>query len=539
MCRLRSVYLFLADILMTAFSFSFCYFISRQYKILDGAFYLKSLALLLIIFPIMLALFGIYKSLWRYARSKEFASCLAATVSAGILFFLASRLFIEASAPLYLYVFSTVCISFAVYTIRVVYQFYRDYIHYSKHKALADDFIERKRTLIIGGGEACRILISEIRNNPASSIIPVLVCDKDPAKQGKRIMDINIISDDAGYEAICKENNIEQIIIAIPSADNATRAKIVDKCSKTNCPVKIIPHLSDITNQNGLVHDIRDITMDELLGRDPVKLTNEQIYSVVEGKTIMVTGGGGSIGSELCRQIAKHKPKRLIIIDIYENNAYNIQQELIRKYGSSLELIVLIGTVRNKNWIHKTVGYYKPDIILHAAAHKHVPLMETSPAEAVKNNVFGTYNTAMAAGDAGVGKFILISTDKAVNPTNIMGATKRICEMIVHSMCSIYPNTHYSAVRFGNVLGSNGSVIPLFKQQIIEGGPVTVTHPDIIRYFMTIPEAAQLVLLSAAFGGNGEVFVLDMGSPVKIDDLARKMIWLSGLTPGKDIAIKY
>lgn len=318
-------------------------------------------------------------------------------------------------------------------------------------------------------------------------------------------------------------------MIAIPSATNAQRASIIEKCSKTKLEVKVLPHLLDFeTEENRFLHKIRDITPDELLGRETVNIINEDVLSFIRGKTVLITGGGGSIGSELSRQVAANDPKSLIIVDIYENNAYDIEQELHRKYGEKLDLKTIISSVRDYSRINHIVREYKPDLIIHAAAHKHVPLMETAPSEAVKNNVFGTLNVAMSAKENRVPRMIMISTDKAVNPTNIMGATKRICEMIIQSINEETEYTSYSCVRFGNVLGSNGSVIPLFKKQIAEGGPVTVTHPDIIRYFMTIPEAVQLVLVTGSVAAGGEIFVLDMGKPVKILDLAEKMIRLAG-----------
>lgn len=539
MARLRAFFLFLIDILITVCAFSFCWYISRQYVTVGNDVFLSLLLLTVLVYPIVLTIFGVYQSLWRYAQAKEFFMCLTASITAGMLGFVLSRLLIRTIIPAYFYLLTTFTVTIALFLFRICYRLYRDYSQDRRQRDAVNRGLVRKRTLIIGGGDACRVLLSEIKTNPVSKINPVLICDSNPAKQGKRVMGIRIVSDRDGYEKICKENAIEQIIIAIPSADNERRSSILEQCSHTGCSVKILPRLSDLADNSNLSQTIRDFTMEELLGRDPVNLADENILAFIRGKTVMVTGGGGSIGSELCRRVAAYQPRELILVDIYENNAYDIQQELNRRYGSSLHLTVLIASVRDKACIRKIIKTYHPDLLFHAAAHKHVPLMEVSPAEAVKNNIFGTLNTAEAAGEAGVSRFILISTDKAVNPTNVMGASKRVCEMIVTAMRQRYPKTKYSAVRFGNVLGSNGSVIPLFRKQILEGGPVTVTHPDIIRYFMTIPEAAQLVLTSAALEQGGEIFVLDMGKPVRIDDLARKMIQLSGLIPNRDIKIEY
>lgn len=330
---------------------------------------------------------------------------------------------------------------------------------------------------------------------------------------------------------------IDEIFIAIPSANRATMKALVEICKETSCKLRTLPGIYQLVNGEVNVSKLRNVDVEDLLGRDPIKVDLDSILNYVKGQTIMVTGGGGSIGSELCRQIAGHRPARLIIVDIYENNAYEIQQELKHKYPK-LDLVVLIASVRNTNRINHIMEEYRPDIIYHAAAHKHVPLMEVSPNEAIKNNVFGTWKTAQAAVQNGVKKFVLISTDKAVNPTNIMGASKRICEMIIQTYNRHYP-TEFVAVRFGNVLGSNGSVIPLFRKQIAAGGPVTVTHPDIIRYFMTIPEAVSLVLQAGVYAKGGEIFVLDMGEPVRILDLAKNLIRLSGYKVDEDIKIEF
>ena len=363
------------------------------------------------------------------------------------------------------------------------------------------------------------------------------IIDDQPGCHGKLMRGVPIVG---GRESILDavgQYSIDEIIFAIPSASVQTRKEILDICKESGCKLRTIPGTYQLINGDVSVSNLKEVDIEDLLGREPIRINTEEVLDHVSGKVILVTGGGGSIGSELCRQIAAHHPKQLIILDIYENNAYDIQQELLRKYPE-LNLAVLIASVRNEERINSIFETYRPNIVYHAAAHKHVPLMEDSPHEAIKNNVFGTYKVAQAADRYGTDKFVLISTDKAVNPTNIMGASKRLCEMLIQTMnCS--SRTNYVAVRFGNVLGSNGSVIPLFKKQIAEGGPVTVTHPDIIRYFMTIPEAVSLVLQAGAYAKGGEIFVLDMGEPVKILDLATNLIKLSGYRVGEDIEIKF
>ena len=392
-------------------------------------------------------------------------------------------------------------------------------------------------TLVIGAGEAGSMIIQELKYSAHLNSKVVGVIDDNPHKKGKLIHGVRIIG---GRECIldaAKKYDVDEIILAIPSASPKVTRDILKICNQTTCKLKILPGMYQLITEDVSVSKLRDVSIEDLLGRDPIKVDLESVRGFIEGKCIMVTGGGGSIGSELCRQIAKYKPSRLIIFDIYENNAYDIQQELKLNHPE-LNLTVLIGSVRNTSRIESVMNTYRPDVVYHAAAHKHVPLMEDSPNEAIKNNVFGTYKTARAADKFGVKRFVLISTDKAVNPTNIMGASKRMCEMIIQTF-NRYSKTEYVAVRFGNVLGSNGSVIPLFKRQMAAGGPLTVTHPDIIRYFMTIPEAVSLVLEAGAFAKGGEIFVLDMGEPVKIADLAKNLIRLSGYTLGVDMDIKY
>ena len=392
-------------------------------------------------------------------------------------------------------------------------------------------------TLVIGAGEAGSVIVQEIRSSKYLNRNVVGIIDDNPSKKGKYLHGIKILGNRNDVKRLAEKYDVQEIILAIPSASAKDTRDILKICNETECKLKVLPGMYQLITEEVSVSKLREVSIEDLLGRDTINIDVESVCNHVNNQVVMITGGGGSIGSELCRQIAAHNPKLLIIFDIYENTTYDIQQELIKKYPS-LKLETLIGSVRNTNRIESVIERYRPDIIYHAAAHKHVPLMEDSPNEAIKNNVFGTYKTARAADKYGVKRFVLISTDKAVNPTNIMGASKRICEMIIQTF-SRYSATEYVAVRFGNVLGSNGSVIPLFKKQIAEGGPVTVTHPDIIRYFMTIPEAVSLVLEAGANAKGGEIFVLDMGEPVKIADLAKNLIRLSGYKLGEDIEIKY
>ena len=391
--------------------------------------------------------------------------------------------------------------------------------------------------MIIGAGEAGNALIKEIVSSNYSTMVIRCIIDDDKQKWGQFIQGIKVVG---GRDKIIESADlydIDEIFIAIPSAPRTVIRDILDICKETNCKLRSLPGMYQLVNGEVSVSKLRDVEVEDLLGREPIRVDLDSILGYVQNKVVMVTGGGGSIGSELCRQIATHKPAKLIIVDIYENNAYDIQQELLQRHPD-LPLVVLIASVRNTKRMNSIFAEYRPDIVYHAAAHKHVPLMETSPNEAIKNNVFGTWKTASAAAMNGCRKFVMISTDKAVNPTNIMGASKRICEMIIQTFNKHY-ETEFVAVRFGNVLGSNGSVIPLFKKQIAAGGPVTVTHPDIIRYFMTIPEAVSLVLQAGAYARGGEIFVLDMGEPVKILDLAKNLIRLSGYKVGEDIQIEF
>ena len=406
-----------------------------------------------------------------------------------------------------------------------------------RHIGRKRDAAVQKRVMIVGGGQAGTLLIKELNSSERASGIPVCIIDDDHNKIGKYINGVPIRGTREEIPELPEKYKIDEIYIALPTATGVERKKILEICQKTKCILKILPGLYQLMSGEVSIAKLRDVEIDDLLGREPIKVDLDEIMGYVKGKVVMVTGGGGSIGSELCRQLAGHGVGHLIIFDMYENNAYEIQQELKRNYPE-LNLTVLIGSVRNTNRLDFLFRTYRPDVVYHAAAHKHVPLMEDSPNEAIKNNVIGTYKTAMAAIKYGTKRFILISTDKAVNPTNIMGASKRLCEMVIQ-MCNQKSDTEFVAVRFGNVLGSNGSVIPLFKQQIAAGGPVTVTHRDIIRYFMTIPEAVSLVLQAGAYARGGEIFILNMGEPVKILDMAENLIRLSGYEPYKDIQIQF
>ncbi len=486
---------------------------------------------IIVVTLIIFTFFHVYSSLWEYAGIEEVFSLIAACLLSAVAKIVVIS-FTWSTMPRSWYVLDMMYLMILIGATRVSYRLIR-----LRRQNRKFPWVKRKKVMIIGGGEAGRTMITEIQNSKYLDQKVVCIIDDDPKKIGRYIKGIKVVGNRDSIKKNVKRYNIQQIILTIPSVNSARIRPIVEICQDTNCELMILPGVYQLVTGEVKASKLRPVKIEDLLGRDEVHINLNEIMDYVSGKVIMVTGGGGSIGSELCRQIAEHRPKQLIIFDIYENNAYDIQQELVRKHPE-LDLVVLIGSVRDENRIDSIFEQYHPEIIYHAAAHKHVPLMEDSPNEAIKNNVLGTYNMVKMADKWNVKRFVQISTDKAVNPTNIMGASKRICEMIIQTY-NKESNTEYVAVRFGNVLGSNGSVIPLFKKQIAEGGPVTVTHPEIIRYFMTIPEAVSLVLQAGAYAKGGEIFVLDMGDPVKILDLAKNMIRLSGYKVDQDIKIEF
>ncbi|MBQ1389278.1 MAG: polysaccharide biosynthesis protein [Clostridia bacterium] len=528
---------------LTSFLLSFFYFWTNPML----GYSRQSLIIYMLINVLMcffsLYVFGAYNKLWRYFDAKDYWSCVFGMLVGNVITVLLANAF--NAQPKWQYIL----ISCFVGTAGII--LFR-FIFRQTFLTIAVDGkkYQKQRTMIIGAGQACHMILKEIKNssndpkNPAHKYEPVCIVDDDPDKQGTSIMGIPICGTTNEIAKWCRKEAVDMIILAIPSLDDQNRKRILNIASETSCKIKIIPYLTDmLTDDNANVQIMsaaQDIRIEDLLGREPVRFDSSDVKSFISGKVCMVTGGGGSIGSELVRQISKYKPKQIIIVDIYENNAYDIQQELYMDYGrDELNLVTLIASVRDYDKMNLIFKTYRPDIVFHAAAHKHVPLMETVPEEAVKNNIFGTFNCATLAEYYEVDKFVMISTDKAVNPTNVMGATKRCCEMIIQYMAQNYTNTDFVTTRFGNVLGSNGSVIPLFRKQIETGKPVTVTHPDIIRYFMTIPEAVSLVLQAGAMAHGGEIFVLDMGEPVKIVTLAENLIRMYGKVPYQDVEIKF
>ncbi len=493
-----------------------------------------------------LFIWGAYSKMWRYFRGKDYLSCVFGVLCGLSSMFLFTRI-LEMRLPLaFLFTYYIIALT-GVCLFRLIFR--KTFIEVAE---ICKHSVQYKRTMIIGGGSACKMLLTEIENARAShntgdkisaQYLPVCIIDDDRNKVGKEVMGIEIVGTTADLAHFAKKMEIEQIVCAMPSAAEEDRTRVLNICSKTNLPVKMIPFIGCLIfddDHPSLLNQVRDIKVEDLLGREPVKFDNKDIKRFISGKVCMVTGGGGSIGSELVRQIAKYSPKQIIIVDIYENNAYEIQQELVMEYGDKLNLVTLIASVRDYFRMNQIYEKYHPQVVFHAAAHKHVPLMEVSPMEAIKNNIVGTFNVATLAQFHDVEKFVMISTDKAVNPTNVMGASKRCCEMIVQYLAQQHEGkTEFVTTRFGNVLGSNGSVIPLFKKQIEQGKPVTVTHPDVIRYFMTIPEAVSLVMEAASIAHGGEIFVLDMGKPVRIVTLAENLIRMYGKVPYKDVQIKF
>lgn len=479
-------------------------------------------------------IFHLYSFVWRFIGIRESGRICAAVTTASLVN-VAVSILAGCRMPISVYVMAYTLSLASSGSIRFTFRFIRMYENINRQKRVDDSDIER--IMVIGGGAAGRMLIKEYATSTFLHAKICCVIDDNPGIQGKYLLGVPVVGNRHGILAMAEKYKISTIVLAMPSASAKTRRDILAVCKNTSCTLRTVPGIYQLVNGEVSVSRLRKVSIEDLLGREQIQVNLDEIMAYVEEKTVLITGGGGSIGSELCRQIAIHKPKKLLILDIYENNAYDIEQELRRKYPK-LPLTVLIGSVRDEKRVEEIFADYRPELVYHAAAHKHVPLMEDNPNEAIKNNVFGTFHVAKYADKYRVEKFVLISTDKAVNPTNIMGASKRICEMIVQSM-NRTSQTDFAAVRFGNVLGSNGSVIPLFQKQIEAGGPVTVTHPDIIRYFMTIPEAVSLVLQAGAYAKGGEIFVLDMGEPMRIADLARNLIQLSGYKADEDIKIEY
>ncbi|NMM61123.1 polysaccharide biosynthesis protein [Clostridium sp. P21] len=532
--------LIIYDIVFLIVSLYFAFLLKFNFKIPpeDMVFLKLSLIPVVVITLICNKFFKLYNSIWKYASIEELMSIIYSISVSNIIFVIYSYLitykFLEKTYyrfPFSVHIIFWILSVIALGGIRFNYRVKEE----SKGEKVGKK--HDKKLLIIGAGDASAMLIKEIKRHKDLNYDIVGLIDDDESKKEKLINGIKVIGGRDQINRICTQKGVEEIILAIPSADLNIKREIINICKSTNCKLKTLPGIYQIIDGKINISKLRDVNIEDLLGRDEVKLNNENINRYIKDKTILVTGGGGSIGSELCRQIARFSPKKLLILDIYENNVYDVQMEL--NYNQpDLNKEVIIASIRDKKRMNKIFDKYKPDVVFHAAAHKHVPLMEGNPSEAIKNNIIGTYNVLRCCDEFKVKKFVQISTDKAVNPTNIMGATKRFCEIMVQAFDRA-SETEYVAVRFGNVLGSNGSVIPLFKKQIAHGGPVTVTHPEINRFFMTIPEAAQLVIQAGAIAKGGEIFVLDMGQPVKIADLARDLITLSGYKPDVDIKIEY
>ncbi len=530
----RQVILFLCDFVLWNISYYLSFAVNKNAFSLRGyeEVFLWGLLIENVCFSAVFLLFRLYDKLWRYADIEDFFYAGIASLTANLAF-MTVTMFMKLSIGSRVYITFALMSTLLVMMFRIVYRLNK----ILERRNLAGK--ARKRLMIVGAGEGALSVLSELAKAPWNEYIPVCIVDDDKEKLHRRIAGVKVAGTTEEIPRLCYENDIEVILFTISQISVADKKRILDTCANTHLEVKIIPNIYNLmTSGVPITSSIRQVEVEDLLGREPVVFDTEKYGKYLIGQTVLVTGGGGSIGSELCRQIARLHPKHLIILDIYENNAYDIQQELIRKHGSDLSFEVQIASVRDKKKLEHIFKTKNIDVVFHAAAHKHVPLMENNPEEAVKNNVFGTLKLAEVADKYHVKNFVQISTDKAVNPTNIMGASKRICEMIIQMM-GRRSKTNFVAVRFGNVLGSNGSVIPLFKEQIRTGGPVTVTHPDIIRYFMTIPEAVSLVLTAGSLAKGGEIFILDMGEPVKIRVLAENLIRLSGFKPDEDIKIEY
>ncbi len=531
----RTVLIFILDIIIIMLSYlaSLLLITNFNYEPNDVWNLFENVYWILPVYAFFFIILGFYRSLWRYASIEEAISgFLAVLASFSVITF--TKIIAKLAFEINEVIVANLLIFIGLVGIRYSYRTVRIFYSYKKIKK------SYRNTLIIGAGNAGNLLIKEIKNNSMFKNNVVCLVDDNKKKKGKRIQGIKVVGTTDDLANIVSKYKIEEIFVALPSASRQEIQKVLTKCDSLKKKTKLLPPFYEVVDKSFNSNQIRDVQIEDLLGRDEIKIDDDGISDFIKDEIVLVTGGGGSIGSELCRQIVDYKPKKLLILDVYENNAYDIQNELLMHNTHNKdfpELIVLIASVRDEQRLNEVFSKYKPTVVFHAAAHKHVPLMEVSPKEAIKNNVFGTYNVAKISNEFNVKRFVLISSDKAVNPTNIMGATKRFAEMIIQAFNKI-SNTQYAAVRFGNVLGSNGSVIPLFRRQILEGGPVTVTHKDIIRYFMTIPEAVQLVLQAGAFANGGEIFVLDMGEPVRILDLAEKLIRFSGYEPYSEINIE-
>ena len=532
MNRFKTFLLVIIDIFLVNMAYLLAINITAYERFTEYAtIYQHDVVFVTVAYIICFALFKMYSSLWHLTGTDEFLLGAGGGILAGAIVILYTRN-LGSTIPLNVSVIGTMLVCIFTLGYRILFRVYRRALLYMPYKYAND----QERVMIIGAGSAGTMIINEMLSRRNLKLNPILLIDDRDFKQGKRISGVKVEGKREDIVRLAEEKEIDTIILAIPSIDNENKREILEICKKTNCKVKIIPGIYEIISGEATVSKIKDVELEDLLGRDPVVLDNKGISSYLNNKVVLVTGAGGSIGSELCRQIIPFGPKKLVLFDIYENTVYDIQNELKANYPD-IDMEVLIGSIRDKDRLEEVFKKYNVNVVFHAAAHKHVPLMEDSPKEAIKNNVFGTLNLVRTAHEHKIDRLVLISTDKAVNPTNIMGATKRLCEMIIQSYNTI-SDTEFVAVRFGNVLGSNGSVIPLFKRQIQNGGPVTVTHKNITRYFMLIPEAAQLVLQAGCFAKGGEIFVLDMGKPVKIYDLAIDLIKLSGLEPNGDIKIK-